>query len=34
MFNVDKIKDESRIILLGKRKTPGCPNNIRTAYHD
>ena len=33
MFNVYKIKDESRIIPLGKRKTPGCPTRIRTAYY-
>ena len=33
MFNVYKIKDESRIIPLGKRKTPGRPKKIRTAYY-
>ncbi|CAF3469772.1 unnamed protein product [Rotaria sp. Silwood1] len=33
MFNIYKIKDESRIIPLGKRKTPGRPKKIRTAYY-
>ena len=33
MFNVYKIKDESRIIPLGKRKAPGRPKKIHTAYY-
>ena len=33
MFNVYKIKDESRIISLRKRKTQGRPKTIRTAYY-
>ena len=35
MFNVYKIKDESSIITVGKRKTPDRPKKIRAArYHD
>ncbi|CAF3993432.1 unnamed protein product, partial [Rotaria sp. Silwood1] len=31
MFNIYKIKDETRLIPLGKRKTPDHPKKFRTA---